>query len=143
MFVFSHFFYFLFCVDCLCASRHFWCKKVGSLLPLGGEDIRIIAAKIIRIGLGLLGLIAVVLILYAGFTWMTSGGNEEKIGTAKKTLINATIGLAIIMSSLAITQFILNALSNATGSGLGDNGSGGVLHSILTLILRPVLLVVL
>ncbi len=119
--------FFIFCFASLTHAQAdtFGVKKVGSLLPLGGEDIRIIAAKIIRIGLGLLGLIAVVLILYAGFTWMTSGGNEEKIGTAKKTLINATIGLAIIMSSLAITQFILNALSNATGSGLGDNGSAG------------------
>ncbi len=118
-----------FFIFCFVGSVHaqgdtFGVQKVGSLLPLGGEDIRLIIAKIIRIALSLLGIIAVGLIMYAGFTWMTSGGNEEKIGTAKKTLINATIGLAIIMSAFAITQFILNALANATGSGGSDNGGG-------------------
>lgn len=117
--------FFIFCFVTLAHAQGdtFGVQKVGSLLPLGGEDIRLIIAKIIRIGLGLLGIIAVGLIMYAGFTWMTSGGNEEKIGTAKKTMINATIGLAIIMSAFAITQFILNALANATGSG-GDNSGG-------------------
>ena len=104
----------------------FGINRVGGFLPLGGEDIRVIAAKIIRLVLSLLGIIAVGLMLYAGFTWMTSGGDEEKISTAKKTLINATIGLAIIMASFAITQFVLKSLQDATGSGDGnDVGAGG------------------
>lgn len=102
----------------------FGLNRAGSVLPLGGEDIRVIAAKIIRIFLSLLGIIAVGLMLYAGFTWMTSGGNEEKISSAKKILINATIGLAIIMSSFAITQFILSSLQGATGSGNADDAGG-------------------
>lgn len=118
--------FFIFCFAPLAQAQGdtFGVQKVGSFLPLGGEDIRLIIAKIIRIALGLLGIIAVGIIMYAGFIWMTSGGSEEKIGTAKKTLINATIGLAIIMSAFTITQFILNALANATGSGGGDNGGG-------------------
>ncbi len=113
-------------VSAQAGNAPFGLQKVGSLLPLGGEDIRVIAAKIIRIALSLLGIIAVALILYAGFTWMTSGGNEEKIASAKKTLINATIGLAIIMSSFAITQFIISRLAMATGSGGLVNDGGGV-----------------
>ena len=101
----------------------FGINRVGSVLPLGGEDIRIIAAKIIRIALSLLGIIAVGIIMYAGFTWMTSGGNEDKIATAKKTLINAVIGLTIIMASFAIVQFVISALSDATG--VENNGAGG------------------
>ncbi len=103
----------------------FGVNTVKGFLPLGGEDIRLIAAKIIRIFLSLLGIIAIGLIMYAGFTWMTSGGNEEKIATAKKTLINATIGLVIIMSSFAITQFILGRLADATGAGGGDDVGAG------------------
>ncbi len=118
------FFVFSFALVTQAQGDAFGVKKVGSFLPLGGEDIRLIAAKIIRIGLSLLGIIAVCIILYAGFMWMTSGGNEEKISVAKKTLINATIGLAIIMASFAIVQFILKALSDATGSGGGNEGGG-------------------
>lgn len=112
-------------VSAQAGNAPFGLQKVGSLLPLGGEDIRVIIAKIIRVALSLLGIVALVLILYAGFTWMTSGGNEEKIASAKKILINATIGLAIIMSSFAITQFIISRLAMATGSGgLVDDGGG-------------------
>ncbi len=104
----------------------FGINQVGGLLPLGGEDIRVIIAKIIRIFLSLLGIIAVGLMIYAGFTWMTSGGNEEKIATSKKILINASIGLAIVMSSFAITQFVLKSLQDATGSGNNENnGANG------------------
>jgi len=79
-------------------------------LALPTTDPRIIVAKIIRVALGFLGMVALVLILYGGYLWMTSAGNEETIAKAKKVLINATIGLAIILSAFAITQFIINKL---------------------------------
>jgi hypothetical protein len=86
----------------------------GAETGLPDTDIRISIANIIQTLLGLLGLIAVVLILYAGFTWMTSGGNDEKIGKAKKTLISAVIGLVIILSAYAITTFVIEQLYGAT-----------------------------
>jgi len=93
-------------------------QAVSSTIGLPTTDIRVIVANIIRIALGLLGIIAVVLIIYAGFTWMTAGGNEEKIASAKKILINAVIGLIIILSSYALTSFIINKLIGATtGNG--------------------------
>lgn len=96
----------------------------NSGLALGGEDIRIVIAKIIRAVLGLLGIILVVIILYAGYEIMLSGGNEEKVTKGKAILKNAVIGLAIILSSFIIVQFLLNALSGATGfrGGRGDGG---------------------
>ena len=87
-------------------------------------DIRIIIARIIRIALGFLGIIAVGLVMYAGFLWMTSGGNEEKIEQAKKILQNAVIGLIIILISFAIVSFILNLLIGATTGGQNGPGSG-------------------
>jgi hypothetical protein len=100
-------------------SDTFGLGRVQEGVALGSEDIRITAAKIIRAALGLLGVVVLGLMLYGGFTWMTSAGNEEKIATAKKILINATIGLAVILSSFAITQFVISRLSAATGSGAG------------------------
>jgi len=53
------------------------------------------AANIINLVLGFLGLIAVIIILIGGFKWMTAGGNEEKVGEAKKLLIAGLIGSTI------------------------------------------------
>ncbi len=98
---------------------------VGSALGLPATDIRVVVAKIIRIALGLLGIVALVLILYAGFLWMTAGGEEEKISTAKKIMVNAAIGLAIILSSYAIASFVISKLVGATTDNGGINGGPG------------------
>ncbi len=92
---------------------------------LSGQDIRVTIAKIIRIILGFLGIIAVGLTLYAGFLWMTSGGNEEKIAQAKLILRNGIIGLVIILASFGIVSFILSRLIGATGGNGGNNNGQG------------------
>ena len=76
---------------------------------------------IIKIGLSLLGIIAVVIILAGGFKWMTAGGNEEKVTEARKMIISGVIGLAIIMSAFAIAQFVIGSLAQQTGAGDGAN----------------------
>jgi len=100
-------------------------EPVQEEIQLGGGDIRVMIARIINIALGLLGIVALLLILYGGFLWMTAGGNEENVDKAKKVLINAVIGLAIILTSFAISQFILNALVQATTEGGTGGGPGG------------------
>ena len=84
-------------------------------VALGNSDLRVTVVKIINTVLGLLGIIAVVLVLYGGFTYMTAGGDDEKVSRARKILINSVIGLVIILSAFGITKFVLNKLSEATG----------------------------
>ncbi len=96
-------------------------QVISEPLGLPTTDIRLIIAKIIRIALGLLGIIALVLILYSGFLWMTAGGNEEQIDSAKKVLTNTVIGLAIILSAYAIVSFVISKLIGATTDGAGNN----------------------
>ncbi|MBU0880326.1 hypothetical protein KKB33_02250, partial [Patescibacteria group bacterium] len=62
--------------------------------------------------LGLLGIIFLILILYAGFNWMTAAGDEEKVTKAKETLSRAIIGLVIIVSAYLITIFVFSKLPN-------------------------------
>ena len=93
---------------------------------LSSTDPRTIIGRIINIALGFLGIIAVGIIIYAGFLWMTSGGSEEKVTQAKKLLTSAAIGLGIILSSWAIATFIISRLSgavNGTGEGCLDGES--------------------
>jgi hypothetical protein len=99
--------------------------EVGNAIGLGTTDIRVIVARIIRNFFALLGIIAVVLILYGGFLWMTSNGEEGQIDKAKRVILNAVIGLAIILSAVAITQFILSRLLEATGAYTPGGSAGG------------------
>ncbi len=77
------------------------------------------------IGFALLGIVMLVLIIYAGFLWMTSGGDQTQVDRAKTMLRNAVIGVIIILSSWALTTFVINALINATTGGGGAGGPGG------------------
>ncbi len=88
----------------------------GSQIGLGVQDIRITIANIIRGILGFLGIVAVAIILYGGFLYMTAQGIPEKVLLARKVLISALIGLIIIFSAYAITSFIINKLIEATGA---------------------------
>jgi len=104
-------------------------------IALSGTDIRVVIVRIINTVLGLLGIIAVSLIVYAGFIIMTSGGDEGKVASGKKMIINAVIGLAVILSAFAIVKFITNNMfgygfnkgNESTGQGQKFNyfeGSG-------------------
>lgn len=83
-------------------------------LGLGSADLQQTVIGLIQWVLGFLGLIAVIMILIGGFKWMTAGGNEEKIESAKKLLTSAIIGLVIVLLAWAIVLFALSVLTNTT-----------------------------
>ncbi len=91
-------------------------EEVGAT-GLGSTPIQQTVAQIIRVAMGLLGIVAVVIILIGGFTWMTAGGNDEKVGEAKKWIFSGIIGLAIILSAYALATFVLESLVTATTTG--------------------------
>ena len=90
--------------------------NIKTTTGLGERDPRDIAASVIRIILGFLGIVAVIIILLGGFKWMTAGGNEDKVGEAKKLITAGIIGLVIIVAAFAIATFVLNSLISATTS---------------------------
>lgn len=75
-------------------------------------DLKDTAVNIVNLVLGFLGLIAVVIILIGGFKWMTAGGNEEKVGEAKKLLIAGLIGLVIILLAWGIATWVISTMQN-------------------------------
>ncbi len=78
--------------------------------PLGGKNISGVAADIIQTLLGLVGVLALVMFIYGGIMWMTSGGSKDKIEKGKKTIIWAVLGLGIVFFSYAILDFVLGSL---------------------------------
>ena len=69
-------------------------------------DVRVVVGRLIRIFLEFLGIVFLVLIIVAGFKWMTSQGNEETVKNAKSQLQAAAIGLIIILISYSVVYFI-------------------------------------
>jgi len=90
--------------------------SIGTELGQGDQDLRVTIAKMIRTAMSLLGIIAVLIILYGGFKWMTSQGSEDAVGEAKKIIIAGIIGLVIILTAYAIATFVINGLIDATRS---------------------------
>lgn len=86
----------------------------ATAIGLGTQDVRTTVSNVIRAFMGLLGIVAVIIILLGGFKWMTAAGNEEKVSEAKKLIISGIIGLVIIMMAYAIAQFVVTAIVNGT-----------------------------
>jgi len=85
-------------------------KAAGFTEP---RSIPEIIGAIIGTFLSFLGIIFLCLIIYGGFIWMTSRGNEIKVLKAKKIITQAVVGLIIILSAYSITYFVFNAILQA------------------------------
>jgi amino acid transporter len=71
--------------------------------------------RVLKYVIGIAGLIAVAFLILGGFRYMTSAGNEEMVEKGKKTIINALIGIAVVILSYVIVGLISNTVSNAGG----------------------------
>ena len=69
--------------------------------------ISLIAGYVVNGVLSLLSIIFISLMIYAGYNWMTAGGDETKLTQAKNTIRRAIIGLVILVSTMAIYNFVL------------------------------------
>lgn len=113
-----------------CEKRLFgippWYKGLTEVTQSGGGDqctiispnqagglqsfITKIVLNIIEIGLVIVGYVAVFFILYGGFLFLTGGGNPSQIEKARKTILNAVIGLIISIGAVAIVNLIFGVL---------------------------------
>ncbi len=80
-------------------------------LGSGGKDIPTLIDTIATWLLGIGSTIAVMIVIWAAFLFMTSGGNKERVTKARKTLWYAIIGLTILLLAKGVTSIIQNFLS--------------------------------
>jgi hypothetical protein len=64
----------------------------------------------VRVFLGVAGAVAVIVVTYGGFKYVTSNGNPQEVSKAKNTIIDGIIGLAIIMTAFGIVSFVVERL---------------------------------
>ncbi len=79
---------------------------IGDLDPINTEP-EIALGRIIKSGLGIIGIVALLVILYAGAKWMMARGDAKMVESAQDTMLWAVIGLAVIFGSYAITDFVI------------------------------------
>jgi Type IV secretion system pilin len=72
---------------------------------------------VIRIFQIVVGLISVIMIIFGGLKYVTSGGEAAGIGSAKNTIIYALIGIVVVVLAQVIVQFVLNRV-NTVGTGI-------------------------
>lgn len=71
----------------------------------------------IKLFLTFAGAVAVVFVIIGGFFYITAQGNEEQAEKGKTTLINAIIGVVIIIMAYVIINVITNLVSSPSGNG--------------------------
>ncbi len=90
---------------------------VGEGGPAGETQITNTIATGIEILLGFVGVIFLILMVYAGFMWMLARGNEQRIEKAKGLIEAAIIGLVIVLAAYGITVFVVERLLGQGGGG--------------------------
>ncbi len=85
-------------------------------------DPRIFIANFLRIFLMGYGIVFIALMVYAGYSLITSHGVAEKEENAHKTIRNAIIGLIVVMSSYGLSRIAAKSAIEATGFGDTPHG---------------------
>jgi len=88
-------------------------NEIASQTGMPTDNLEDIIGNIIRIVLASLGTVFLILMFWAGNTWMRANGNEEKISKAKNQIASLTIGLIIILAAYAISSWASEILARA------------------------------
>ncbi|PIR03718.1 MAG: hypothetical protein COV59_04575 [Candidatus Magasanikbacteria bacterium CG11_big_fil_rev_8_21_14_0_20_39_34] len=86
-------------------------RNLGSKTGIQQDaQIEDIVGAAIRTALTLVGLVFLVLMVYAGYLWMTARGEDSQVEKARKIVYASIIGLVIVMSAYAITVLVTSRL---------------------------------
>jgi hypothetical protein len=88
------------------------------------QDVRLLIARAIRFVLGFVGILALGVVLYGGYLWMTAAGDSGRVDEAKIVLRNGLIGLSLIIFSFIIVTVIINTFWGDILNG-GKSGNPG------------------
>ncbi len=84
----------------------------------GNANLSSVAAKIINTFSVIIGIVAVIMIIFGGFRYITSGGSDNGVSSAKNTILYAIIGLIIVVLAQFIVRFVLNQAVTASGAAV-------------------------
>ncbi|MBT6691715.1 hypothetical protein HOB10_05300 [Candidatus Parcubacteria bacterium] len=82
--------------------------------PLPAEDIPTVIGFAVKGILGIVGAVALLMLVWGGVTWMTSAGNTDKVKRGKDTIVWAIFGLVAIFMSYAIIRYFFSTLAGTS-----------------------------
>ncbi len=82
-------------------------------------NLRDYIVNIVNFVLGFLGLVAMIIVIYGGFLYVTAAGQEEQTTKGKKSIMYAVIGIVIILISFALVNTLIGGLGKGTDVGVG------------------------
>lgn len=94
-------------------------KSAFSVSSVGNDSGKFISSRLgILIGaiLSFIGVIFMGLIIFGGFKWMLARGNEQEVEKARDLIMQAIVGLIIVLSAYAITAFVGEQLTSTNSS---------------------------
>ncbi len=91
-------------------------EAIGDNIGLAGTSMPQIIGNIVKVILGLFGIVATIIVVTGGVKWMLSQGDTQKIDAAKKIMIAGAIGMILVVSGYAITSFLVNSLMKVVGA---------------------------
>lgn len=87
-------------------------KDVATTTYNTSISVETVVSDVISTVLALIGVLFVVLMISAGFEWMTAAGNETKVDKARSIIKTSFIGLLIVIAAYAITYFVTATFSS-------------------------------
>jgi cytochrome bd-type quinol oxidase subunit 2 len=103
--------------------------EYGYVNPLGTTNISTIINNIIKTALGFVGALFLAMFVYGGARWMTAGGEEKNVQSAKNTIRNAVIGMLVIALSYGIISLIFQTASQIQAPVAPTPGQGCIRSS--------------
>ena len=92
-------------------------NAVKSALGTGTQSLPIVVGNLINVLISVLGIVFVVLIVYAGYLYLTAAGEEKKVTKAKTLIGQAVIGLVLILAAYSISTFVIQEIGGVAKSG--------------------------
>lgn len=89
--------------------------RYGLRNPLGTVSIPVILGRFVSAAIGLVGALFLVMLIYGGFVWMTAGGDSKKVASARKTIINAVLGILVVALSYTFVTVIFQYVAVVAG----------------------------
>jgi len=89
--------------------------RYGLRNPLGTVSIPVILGRFVSAAIGLVGALFLVMLIYGGFVWMTAGGDSKKVASARKTLVNAVLGILVVALSYTFVTVIFQYVAAVAG----------------------------
>ncbi len=101
-------------------------EKAGYDAGTNEQSFAELIGTVIKTVLSFVGVIFLVLMVYAGFLWMTARGDEAKIEKSQDIIRSSIIGLVIMVGAYSITSFVVpRIVEKTTGDSTGGGGGGG------------------